>query len=102
MKRFLDIRQITICRNRTPREEGGERWSVHWITGARVVIQTFETEAEAYEAVVAHWVTSPTHDGLSPELKAKLPLVVPSARAIEAWMDVADELLKAALAGRAA
>lgn len=102
MAHFLDIRQITISQADRADEQGRRPWSVFWITGTKVVVQTFDTQDEALEAVVAHRDTSPKHDALEPSLVSRLPLVVPSAKAICAWMDVADELLKAAVDRRAA
>lgn len=101
MKRFLDLRQITVCQADRPDNRGRRRWSVFWITSTNVVVQSFDTHDEALEAIVAHRITSPEHKALEPSLVSQLPLVIPSAQAICAWMDVADELLKAALDRRA-
>jgi hypothetical protein len=102
MERFLEVKQVII---RPPREYargGGRPWMVQWVTDNRLFVQTFQTSNEALEAVASHWVTSPNHPAFTSNSKARLPLMVPSVKAIEAWIYVADELLKAALARRAA
>lgn len=97
MRTFLDIQQITISRARKPDKTGRYRWTVLWITSATTVTQSFFSQKAALEAVVAHKITSPKHRALTPTLVSTLPSAIPSTKAICAWMDVADQLMDAAM-----
>lgn len=102
MRTFLDLQQITISRARKPDKTGRYRWTVFWITSTTTVTQSFFSQKAALEAVVAHKITSPKHPALTPTLVSALPSAIPSAKAICAWMDVADQLLDAALTKKGA
>ena len=102
MRTFLDIQQITVSRARKPDKHGRYVWSVFSVTSTKTVVQSFSSEKAALEAIVAHKITSPKHPALTPTLVSALPSAIPSTKAICAWMDIADELLQAAITRKAA
>jgi hypothetical protein len=87
-----------------PTGKGTHPWVMVWKAPQQFLQRSFATREEAVEAAQQVAIGSPPFDCDMAVYPAKLPFTtaIPSTQTIEAWMEVADQMLAAVLAKRGA